>query len=103
MASHEAAHQAVLKLFEAPRLRQLVAFAREQLLAQRGDGKYVEQRTVGIEGERLDAPELPRRRHLGSRRNGCQRRTRDRCRGASYFHEFPAIVRHRSLLAVVNS
>jgi hypothetical protein len=33
MASHEAAHQAVLKLLEAPSLRKLRSLAREKLLA----------------------------------------------------------------------
>src|SRR5205823_12387818 len=91
MASHEAAHQAVLELLDAPRLRELGAFAGEQLLAQCGDGEDVEQGSVGIEGEGLDRPELSRRRRLGHRRSG---ERNPRCGGTSHRHEFSAIIRH---------
>jgi len=70
VAPHEAAHQAVLKLLEAPSLRKLRAVVREQLLAQCGDGKDVEQGAISIEGERFDLPELRRRHHLGRCRGG---------------------------------
>jgi hypothetical protein len=43
MAPHQAAHQAVLQLLDAPSLRELCALAREELLSQCGDGKDAEQ------------------------------------------------------------
>jgi hypothetical protein len=51
---HQAAQQRVLQLLGAPHGRQRHAIAGKHLFAQRGHGKDVEQRSVGIEGERVD-------------------------------------------------
>ena len=63
MPAHEAAQEAVLELLGAPTLRQRVAAAREQLLAQRGHREDVEECPVGVERERLDALGPARRLH----------------------------------------
>src|SRR5262249_17989508 len=69
MAAHEAAHQAVLQLFEPPDLRKLVALAGEQLLAQRRNGEQVAQGSIGIERQCLDCPELSARLSNDRRRS----------------------------------
>src|SRR5262245_13059157 len=51
---HHAAQQRVLQLLGAPHRRQRRALARKHLFAERGDGEDVEQRSVCVEGERLD-------------------------------------------------
>ena len=63
MPAHEAAQQTVLELLGPPLLRQRVAVAGEQLLAEGGHREDVEQGAVGVERERLDALRTP----LGAR------------------------------------
>src|SRR5713226_9331108 len=103
MPSHGGAHQTVLQLFDPPYLRELVAFAREQLLAQRRHRKHVEQRPVRVEGQRLDPLELAGHRRLGGDWSGSQCGARHCRRGTGNLHELPAIVRHFSPPSALSS
>src|SRR3989441_4765102 len=53
---HEAAQPGVLQLLGAPQLAEFSALAGELVVAQCNHRVHVEQRTVSVEGNRLDAP-----------------------------------------------